>query len=297
MKERFLSDDLRLNDENWKKLASAQEIVEEYAGQGLRLTLRQLYYQLVARGFIPNSDKEYAKLSVLLVKGRMAGEVDWDAIEDRIRVPYLPYYSEDISDALTSLASYYRINRQDGQKTHLEVWCEKDALSAVLKTITSHYHIYLQVNRGYSSCTAMYDAAKRFEQAESNAQDCKVLYIGDHDPSGLDMLRDIRDRLEEFRQEVEVIPIALTWEQVQEYNPPPNPAKISDPRAKWYIAEFGETSWEVDALRPEVLRDLVTEEIKRHLDGMRFQRMLAREDNEKARLLKIAKRESKKGEK
>lgn len=197
-KEKF-RDKLHLSKKNIGLLNITNTIIKEYAQERYKLTLRQLYYQLVSRDIVPNKIQEYAKLSSLLVKGRMAGIVDWDAIEDRIRTPFLPYWCTDIADGINDLIKQYRINRMDGQDVYIELWVEKDALSGVLKRITSHYHINLMVNRGYSSCTAMYDASKRFKR-EITLNDNKgiILYLGDYDPSGLDMVRDIKERLEDL---------------------------------------------------------------------------------------------------
>lgn len=224
MKERF-RDDLHLSQDNYDRLMIINQIIEEYAKEGYRMTLRQLYYQLVTKNIIRNIEKEYAKLSDLLVKGRMCGIVDWTAIEDRIRRPFLPYWVDDIPDAINDTISQYRLNRQEGQEVYIEIWIEKDALSGVLRPITSHYHINLMVNRGYSSCTAMYDAFKRLKAAEDSGKETVILYLGDHDPSGLDMVRDVTDRLEEFGVNPSVHHVAITKAQIQKYNPPPNPAK------------------------------------------------------------------------
>lgn len=284
MKEQF-TEDLRLSRANVEKLEIVNDIIEEYIDQGYRLTLRQLYYQLVSRELIPNNKKEYSKLSGLLVKGRMAGEVDWSAIEDRIRVPYLPYWCESVADAIEDTQRYYRLNRQKDQAVNVELWVEKDALSGVLKRITSYYHINLMVNRGYSSCSAMYDAYKRLENYDQNI----ILYLGDHDPSGLDMIRDITERLAGFGMygDLEVKQIALTTEQVRHYNPPPNPAKITDPRAKDYIAKFGAVSWEVDALNPKTLNKLVKNEIENIIDMDLFKDQIRQEEEGKKEMAEI----------
>ena len=179
---------------NLEKLEEINKIIEDYSRQGYRLTLRQLYYQLVSKGKIPNKVSEYSKLSSLLVKGRMAGYVDWDAIEDRLRRPRRPYWVHNIADALEDTLRAYRLNRMEDQPNYVEVWCEKDALSNVLYRVTSKYGIRLMVNRGYSSCTAMHDAYERFTE-ENDADRMAILYLGDHDPSGLDMIRDVRERL------------------------------------------------------------------------------------------------------
>jgi hypothetical protein len=283
VKEKF-REKLKLNKQNQEQLKVINEIIEEYAEEGYTLTLRQLYYQLVSRDIIPNKQTEYAKLSTLLVKGRMAGVVDWEAIEDRIRVPFLPYWVEDIEDAIRDTINQYRLNRQEGQDVYIELWVEKDALSGVLKRITSHYHINLMVNRGYSSCSAMHDAYKRLKRQEDAGKETHILYLGDHDPSGLDMIRDIRERLEEFGVNPEVRQIGLTMEQIKKYSPPPNPAKITDPRAKWYFEQYGKTSWEVDALNPKVLHTLVKKNVEELIDIDLFNSIIEREEQDKEKL-------------
>lgn len=265
---------LRLNNANKRKLAIIEGILSEYLDDGYKLTLRQLYYQLVSRGIIPNEKQEYQKLSNLLKKGRMAGVVDWNAIEDRIRVPKLPYWVHDIQDALDDTVSSYRLNRMQGQENNIEVWVEKDALSSILYRVTSKYHIRLMVNRGYSSVTAMHDASRRLSEGDT------ILYFGDHDPSGLDMIRDIEDRLGEFGKPINVVQVALNMEQIRLYEPPPNPTKVSDPRAGWYLEEYGETSWELDALPPEVLTKLLTENIESRIDLDKYHKMVKREREE-----------------
>jgi len=287
MTEEFC-DKLHLRKDNIAKLNLINSIIEEYTEDNLTLTLRQLFYQLVTREIIPNTGKEYKKLSPLLTKGRMAGIVDWEAIEDRLRVPYLPYWVHDMADALKDTARQHRLDRQKGQKNYLELWIEKDALSGFLKPITSHYHIQLMVNRGFSSTTAMHDAYERISEQESLGQEAIILYLGDHDPSGLYMIQDIKNRLNEFGVDPEIKAIGLTMEQVKKYNPPPNTAKEKDPRAKKYIHEFGHVSWEVDALNPKILNALVKKNIESRIDMELFEKQLAQEEQDKERLRKIA---------
>jgi hypothetical protein len=281
MKEQF-DNKLRLSNANKEKLALINTIIEEYQAQGYKLTLRQLYYQLVSRAVILNNSKEYAKLSTLLKAGRMAGIVDWDAIEDRVRVLKLPYWVFGIADALEDTINGYRLDRMKGQENYIELWLEKDALSGIIYRITSKYHVRLMVNRGYSSCTAMHAAYQRFNlHQDKYGMNPIILYLGDHDPSGLDMDRDIRERLAEFGVDVTVKRIALTSEQVRKYKPPPNFAKFSDPRAYKYIAEFGKTSWEVDALKPDVLHQIVDDEIMELIDIDLFLEQKKKEEEHK----------------
>lgn len=270
MKQKF-DDKLRLSRANKIMLETINDILEEYKNDGYVLTLRQLYYQLVSKDIIPNNDKEYAKLSNILKKGRMAGIVDWSAIEDRVRVPKLPYWVKGVKEAIKDTIEQYRINRMAGQDRNIEIWVEKDALSNVLYRVSSKYHIRLMVNRGYSSVSAMYDAYNRLNSGDV------ILYFGDHDPSGMDMIRDVKERLAEFGIDVDVRPIALTMEQIKKFNPPPNPAKITDPRAKWYIEKYGKTSWELDALPPRELIRLAENAVEEIIDIDTYNAMLEEE--------------------
>ena len=255
-----------------------------YQSQGYRLTLRQLYYQLVVQNIFANLQKNYAKLSELLGEARMAGLCDWDVIEDRIRVPRFPNEWSDINDAMHTLIAVYRRKRWNDQNNYVEVWCEKDALSGVLEPITQDYHVHLLVNRGYSSISAMHDSAIRFRSAGHDGFDCHLLYFGDHDPSGEDMVRDINNRLREFRVLVDVNKVALTREQVDEYALPPNPAKTTDPRARGYIEEHGDQSWELDALPPATLNALLTDALENLLDREKYEAQIALEAVDKERM-------------
>lgn len=269
----------------WRKktlefLTKVTAIVEDYDKQGYRMTLRQLYYQLVSADVIANTPQEYSHLSRVLTEARIAGLLDWDFIEDRVRVPRAHPHWRDIPDLVNSATSSYRRDRWADQKQFLEVWVEKDALSGVLAPITEKFHVTLMVNRGYSSATAMHDAAVRLRSKEKSGKKVTILYIGDHDPSGEDMVRDIRGRLKIFRCNATIKKIALTMTQIEKYEPPPNPAKMSDPRAEGYVNKHGESSWEVDALRPDVLNKLLTSEIMKIIDMKKYNKIVALEKKE-----------------
>lgn len=293
MKQQFRQ--IHLSKKNLEKLEVVNTIIVSYQEQGYRLTLRQLYYQLVSSDIIPNKSAEYDKLSVLLKEGRMGGVVDWDAIEDRLRRPDKPAAWEGPAEILDACINQYRCDRMKGQETYLEVWVEKDALSGVLKRVTYEYGIPIVVNRGYSSVSAMFDAHERFERASTKV--VKVIYIGDFDPSGQDMIRDIASRIQEFNAgedrgdwygyNFSIVPIALTRTQIEKYNPPPNPAKISDPRAGEYMIKHGDMSWEVDALRPEVLNQILTDAIVREINMTDYAHMLHLEEEHRNKLITL----------
>jgi hypothetical protein len=286
---------IRMNRANKIRLDQINGIIEEYQRQDYRLTLRQLYYQLVSRDVIPNKVTEYSKLSVLLREGRMGGIVDWNAIEDRLRSPEKPSSWDEPGDVLDSAARAFSYDLMLDQENYVEVWVEKDALSGVLSRVTEKYHIPILVNRGYSSASAMYSSYNRFSEATSNGQAVKILYLGDFDPSGVDMIRDVNDRVMEFfdgmgeEPDFEVKPIALTRAQIRQYNPPPNPAKIQDPRAGAYIEKYGNSSWEVDALKPEVLNQILTDNILSLIDVDKYNDQVEATIKAKAKLRAVRK--------
>jgi hypothetical protein len=280
----------RFSAENQALIDQLVKIVEQYQEEGYRMTLRQLYYQLVANAIIENKQSNYSKLSGLLTDARMTGLIDWEFIEDRIRVPKFPNEFTGIPELMEVALAAYRRKRWETQANYVEVWVEKDALSGVLAPITDDFHVRLLVNRGYSSATAMHDAALRFRH-HGRKHECTLLYLGDHDPSGQDMVRDIRDRLETFGAEVTVEKIALTMEQIRQYRPPPNPAKVTDPRAAEYIAKYGNQSWELDALPPNVLSKILKLALNGLIDKMEYNRIKELEEEEKSKLKAFSERE------
>lgn len=282
-------DPKRMKSATKRLLGQIIPIVEDYQEQGYRMTLRQLYYQLVSKDILPNRQNEYAKLSRILTDARMTGQVDWEFIEDRIRIPKFPNQFDDISDAMNTITSVYRLDRWKDQEHYVEVWVEKDALSGVLEPITREYHTHLLVNRGYSSASAMHDSALRIRAMAEYGKKCHILYFGDHDPSGEDMVRDINDRMTTFGCDVDVEKIALTMDQIRQYNPPPNPAKMSDPRSGDYIAQHGDESWELDALPPNVLVQLVRDNITSYLDQDAYDKIIEQEDEDKEKMKDLGK--------
>ena len=262
------------------QISRVNDIIEEYQGQGYTLTLRQLFYQLVSRDFIENTVLSYKNLGNLVTNGRMCGLIDWGAIEDRTREAHDTYgilrvYEHvvklgDIKRAIRYEIESYSINSWYGQPYYVEVWVEKSALENVVERAVRncHYAPYL-ATRGYPSITLLKDAADRFLEQSRDGKHCVILHLGDHDPSGIDMTRDIRDRLGKLRvteDDATVKRIALNMNQVEQYDPPPNPAKEEDMRFKDYVKNFGPVSWELDALRPEVLCDLIEAKIGEYFD-------------------------------
>jgi hypothetical protein len=288
MKEEFKSTNFR--SDSLVLINHCNSIVEDYLSQGLKLTLRQLYYQLVTKNIIKNEERAYKNLSNIVSDGRLSGLIDWSAIEDRIRIPAIPSEWENLKDLVDAALYSYRLPRWSGQENYIELWVEKDALAGVLHPLARKYHITMMVNRGYSSQSAMYEASKRIIEKGLNRTECRILYLGDFDPSGEDMVRDIRDRMLMFGVNVDVNfdihKIALTLDQVKKYNPPPNPTKRTDPRSRDFIQKYGASSWEVDAINPSELQKIITSEILAYLDIDGMNIIVDKENRDKERLSK-----------
>lgn len=295
-------------------------IVDAYQRQGLRLTLRQLYYQLVARALIPNTEKSYKRIGTIVSRARLGGLLDWDAIEDRVRRPQTPPEFANLEELVQAALHTFRLPRLRGQEWYVELWVEKDALAGVLAPIARRYHITLMVNRGYSSTSAMRESAERIRSAchELDIEKVHILYLGDLDPSGEDMVRDVQDRLAQFLNDgrlvlpedegglcdleddeaaaarlrapdLYVTKLALTSDQVDEYDPPPNPTKLTDSRAAKFVETHGYESWEVDALPPDVLRDLIEAEVEKYVDVVLMAEIQEEEEAQKEQLRAAAK--------
>jgi hypothetical protein len=244
----------------------ANLICAEYAAQGFDLTLRQLYYQFVSRGLIANKMSEYKRLGDIINDARLAGAMDWDYIVDRTRNLRDLAHWRSPQEILSAVAAQYRTERWARQPEMVEVWIEKDALIGVIAGVCEGADVPYFSCRGYVSQSEMWSAAQRHHGYQRRGQQPIIIHLGDHDPSGIDMSRDIQDRLALFGATTEVIRIALTMDQVDQYQPPPNPAKITDSRAVGYIEEYGPESWELDALDPATLAALITGEIEAHRD-------------------------------
>lgn len=259
------------------------EVITEYKAQGYELTLRQVYYQLVARGYIPNNERSYKNVGNLINDGRLAGMIDWYAITDRTRNLRGNSHWDTPSSVIASAKYSYLLDKWEGQPNYVEVWVEKDALVDVVGQACRGLDVPYFSCRGYTSQSEMWSAAQRFLQ-QRNREQRIIIHLGDHDPSGIDMSRDIQERLDMFGADVYVKRVALTMEQIGFYNPPPNPAKITDSRCEKYIAQYGHESWELDALEPKVITDLITQEVTTYRDEEMFLQICSKEKREKREL-------------
>lgn len=276
-------------------IRAAEAICDEYKVQGFSLTLRQLYYQFVARGLIPNKDTEYKRLGSVINDARLAGLIDWSHIEDRTRYLRSNSHWDAPGDIIASAASSFALDKWATQEFRCEVYIEKDALVGVIEDVCQSEDVPFFSCRGYTSQSEIWAAAQRLMRHCRSGHDMLIIHLGDHDPSGIDMSRDIAERLGLFvrghiieglpdrgvqswhinrvnggSRRIEVRRIALNMPQVEEHEPPPNPAKLTDSRCNGYMERFGDESWELDALPPNVIADLIRKHITERRDERRW---------------------------
>ncbi|MBC8379673.1 MAG: hypothetical protein H8E62_10910 [Planctomycetes bacterium] len=248
----------RFQEPTLELIAKVNAIAEDYQAKGYKITLRQLFYQLVSRNIVPNLQKKYKSVGKHLVNARNAGLLDWDLIIDRTRGLSKYNHWDSPAEIVRSASHWYHIDTRMHQPHYIEVWCEKDALASILNPVSNKNDIPLLICRGYSSVTCKHDAANRLRRHE----DPIILYLGDHDPSGEDMVNDIRNKFDLYGcGHVEVRRIGLNPDQIKQYNLPSQMAKKGDSRAEKFIEKHGKLSWELDALPPDALTQIVQDEI------------------------------------
>lgn len=305
-REKFISK--RFSEESEQIIDLVDTVFTEYDADGYDVTLRQVYYVFIAKNWFPeswidveynrkeglpldtkNTVKNYKRFGDLVGDARLAGLLDWDVMKDRGRELVVNPHWDSPADMVRAAAEQFRLDCWEDQPVHIEVMIEKDALSNVFERVCSNLDIGLTANKGYCSLSAMYEAGKRLKAYGDRGKQLVVLYCGDHDPSGIDMTRDVRERLCMFSgYDVEVDRIALNMDQVRKLKAPENPAKVTDPRAKAYIREYGEKSWELDAIEPRALDALVTQTVKKYRNERLWKDVVARQAAGRMRIATIA---------
>lgn len=287
-------------------LGVCDKLIAQYQTQGYQITLRQLFYRLVAKKLFPedqryrlvgskwvkdlsargtmNCQPNYDWLGTTLSNGRRAGLIDWNAIVDRTRFLRPQSTWDNPGQIVQAYANWFEVDRWEDQTSYVELWFEKDALLSVFERAAELRQLPIFSNRGYVSDSAVWEAAQRIIRLTRSGRKAHILHFGDHDPSGLDMTRDVEDRLTLFGATVQIHRLALNMDQVKQYDPPPDPAKPQDSRYEKYVEEFGEECWELDALEPDVLVKLVNNRVARWVDTKKWQAALKREEEGKQEL-------------
>lgn len=311
---KFKSDTLAL-------IGTLNGIVKEYVAAGYMMTVRQMYYQMIARDLFPsswidteynrknglepttkNTVKNYKRFGNIINDAKMAGLTDWDAIEDRTRAFIRRTRWDSAGQIVRSAADSFHMDMWVGQEYRVFVIVEKEALAGVLERPCHKYDVPLLAARGYPSGTvlrefALSDLQPCFDKA-GHSQTPIILHLGDHDPSGMDMSRDMAERFYTFitgkhgggkRLNDEMFNrIALNIKQVKTLKLPPNPAKTTDARFNAYRDEHGVESWELDALEPDYLDKLVTANIVKHINISTWSKRSEYVEKQRKRITKVA---------
>lgn len=310
MKEQFISK--RFNEKSRALLSKIVTIVEQYAADDYDLSLRQLFYLLAGVGAIEKKQEAYKNLGNLVSDARLAGLIDWNMIRDRGRIPFVPGRCESIPDIINNVKNHFKVDMWARQSSHVEVFVEKQSLENVLEPLCWELDIPFSSNKGYSSSSAYYDASKRYLEAAEAGKKLHMIYLGDHDPSGVDMSRDIDDRLTLFlesaltgaifldsklKEELAMVDprphkihrVALNMDQVRAMHLQSSPAKAKDTRIEDYRTQFGTyDTWELAAVEPRTMVKLVRDAVEGLIDQEKWNEDKAREEAGRAELQHFA---------
>lgn len=281
---------VRFSDKSLDLIATMNAIIDDYRLQGFVLTVRQLYYQLVAANVIPNTELSYKRTTSIANDARMAGLMDWDAIEDRTRAFLRRQRWSNGAELLNSAADSFHIDMWRLQTSRVFCIIEKEALVGVLEPTCARWDVPILAARGYPSSTVLREFAVGDLMPYMKSHDIIILHLGDHDPSGIDMTRDLKERIDLFcGQRIQLKRIALNMEQIEARQPPPNPAKVTDSRYKDYCETYEtDNSWELDALPPQYLADLVESEISQQVEPNQWKADMKRIEKTRKKIQDIA---------
>lgn len=263
-------------------LEQARAVLTEHSP----MTVRQVYYQLVSRQVVENNRGAYQKVSEVLVTARREGAIPWEWIEDRTRQPHTVLMWDGLSDFAETARQAYRRDVWETQPRYVECWLEKDALSGIFMDVLNPYGVTLRVGRGYDGWASIHNAAESYADGEG----VTVLYFGDFDPSGDDMVRSLRERLSTLGSTPDIVKCALTRDDIERYRLPPNPTKATDSRAAAFVAKHGDISVELDALPVNVLQDRIRTETEKRLDLQALDQCRLLQDRERRELINAFRR-------
>ena len=245
------------------------------------MTVRQLYYQLVVRGHIPNNKNAYCSFDRHLTVARQNGLIAAGNFVDRSRPARdveRPGYSS-LKEFMNTVRQAYSRDPLEGQPEKVEVWIEKDALAQIVTNELAEWRPTIIVTRGYSPFTLLHEARLRLRVNLAT-----VLYFGDFDPTGLDIYRDIEENLEGFARTER---IALTEDQITQYSLVPQITKDGDTRQAKFVERYGDACYELDALPPDAFREIVREAFQEHIDEEQVRLVAEREEAEVQQLVEM----------
>lgn len=271
------------------QVAGIRHFIHEALRADQPMTCRQVFYRLVNKGAIFKTEGEYKQTVLRLLKSmRKSHEIPFSWIVDNTRWMRKPTTFSSYQQMLKHTAETYRRAVWDSQQAYCEIWLEKDALSGVLYEETSAWDVPLMVCKGYPSISFLASAAEEIQNQAEQGKETFLYYFGDHDPSGVHISRKVEEDLREFAPDASIHfeRVAVTPEQIEEYQLPTRPTKKTDSRSKKFVGE----SVEVDAISPSELRRIARECITQHIDQRAYDSLMVAEESERKALLRIVKK-------
>jgi hypothetical protein len=210
-----------------------REALLEIIDAGRPMTVRQVFYQATVRGIVEKAESGYGKVQTDLTLMRRAGDLPYNWLADNTRWQRKPRTFSSVEQALQDTARFYRKSLWDSADCYVEIWLEKDALAGVILPVTSAYDVPLMVARGYASLSFLYSAAEFINTLHVPTY---VYHLGDFDPSGVNAGEKIEETLCEMAPDADITfeRIAVTEEQIADWDLPTRPTKKSDTRSKTF---------------------------------------------------------------
>mgnify|MGYP003375782444 CR=1 FL=1 len=250
-----------------------------------RMSVRQLFYQLVSRRAVEKTEAAYKRVCDISAQMRLAGALDYRKIVDGHRSRRVGWQFDSLTEALENTHELYKRNYWLEQPAWVEIWCEKDALTGVIEPICRDYGVPYVATRGFPSITLMYESAM---QMKARGKDTRVYYFGDHDASGRAISANLERDMRAHGAWVTVERVALEPSQIEYYDLPTRPGKASDSRHAKFAERYGDASVELDALPPNVLEQMVRQMILGNIDREVWRRTAEIEALERETLASIA---------
>jgi hypothetical protein len=264
-----------MSDATLETISQIERVMAEY---DQRLTIRQIYYRLVADHSLENSHNSYKRIVRILGDARKEGIIEYGAIEDRTReitendeTDYITPegHLKRLYDYISKWDQHYGVPVWDDQPQRVVVMVEKQALQGIFQSVCEGWEVDLMVCKGYPSLTQQWELTERMKERISHGEDLHLIYFGDFDPSGEDIFTKLPENLRhEFGIEMaSMVKEALTIDQVEKWGIPAYPAKVTDTRTKGFVEIYGKgMQVELDAIKPDQLTQMIEHSINRHYD-------------------------------
>lgn len=250
------------------------------------MTVRQLYYQAEMRGYVGKTDADYNRVQYQCLQMRRSGAIPYRKIADSSRDRWLTTQYGDMVAALGNMHRFYRRDYWQEQAEHVEIWCEKDALTGVISPVCAEFGVTYVAMRGFDSDSLAYETA---EEIKARGKPAHIFLFCDHDPSGWWMGRNLEERIRQFGTDARVTHVAVHPAQIAQWHLPTRKAKHTDSRFRGFVAHFGsDACTELDAIPPNLLAELIRGCIRRKINWPEWLRMREIENAERETLESIA---------